>query len=146
FTTTSTGSTTCIQGQQLVLKDESQLLTLQQGLSGQESALDKLISSAAASTGTASTGKAATGTAPTAAAPAGRPRRAGPPPPGPLQQDRPRLPRPAVVAGPRRWLSALPSWPLTSPRSMLPTLIWCSPNNSSARPRSSARSPGWSAR
>jgi len=71
LTTTSTGSTTCIQGQQLVLKDESQLLTLQQGLSGQESALDKLISSAAASTGTASTGKAATGTAPTAAAPAG---------------------------------------------------------------------------
>ena len=70
FSTTATGPTTCIQDQQLVLRDESQLLTVQQGLSTQESALDKLITKATTSTG-ASTGKASTGTAPIAAAPAG---------------------------------------------------------------------------
>jgi trimeric autotransporter adhesin len=70
FSTTSTGSTTCIPQQQLVLHDESRLLTLQQGLSTQESSLDKLITRAAASTGS-STGKTSTGTAPIAAAPAG---------------------------------------------------------------------------
>jgi RND family efflux transporter MFP subunit len=47
----------------LVLRDESQLLTLQQGLSGQETALDKLITNIAASTATASAGKTATGAA-----------------------------------------------------------------------------------
>jgi trimeric autotransporter adhesin len=69
FTSAPTAlSTTCIQAQHLVLGDETQLLTLQQGLSGQETALDKLLTSAAASTGTASTGKAPTGTAPTGTA------------------------------------------------------------------------------
>jgi multidrug resistance efflux pump len=68
LTTTRTGpSVSCAQAQQLVLNDESQLLTLEQGLSGQETALDTLITSAVASTGTASTGK----TAPTGTASAG---------------------------------------------------------------------------
>jgi multidrug efflux pump subunit AcrA (membrane-fusion protein) len=59
LTTTGTGpSVSCAQAQQLVLNDQSQLLTLEQGLSGQETALDTLITSAVASTGTASTGKA----------------------------------------------------------------------------------------
>jgi multidrug efflux pump subunit AcrA (membrane-fusion protein) len=69
FTSAPTAlSTTCIQAQHLVLGDETQLLTLQQGLSGQETALDKLLTTAAASTGTASTGRAPTGTAPTGTA------------------------------------------------------------------------------
>jgi multidrug resistance efflux pump len=63
LTTASTGQpTTCIQGQQAVLKGESQLLALQQGLSGQETALDKLLTSSASSTGTAGTGTTSTGT------------------------------------------------------------------------------------
>jgi multidrug resistance efflux pump len=63
LTTTAGGQpTTCIQGQQVVLKDESRLLTLQQGLSGQEAALDKLLTSSASSTGTSSTSPTSTGT------------------------------------------------------------------------------------
>ena len=54
-------SNTCMQIQQLVLRDESHLFTLQQGLSGQETALDKLLA-AASSAGTSSAGKASTGT------------------------------------------------------------------------------------
>jgi multidrug resistance efflux pump len=54
--------TTCIQGQQVVLKDESQLLTLQQGLSGQEAALDTLLTSSASSTGTSSNSPTSAGT------------------------------------------------------------------------------------
>jgi RND family efflux transporter MFP subunit len=49
--------TTCAQAQQLVLNDESQLFALQQGVSGQVSALDKLITRSA--TGTGSAGPAA---------------------------------------------------------------------------------------
>ena len=49
--------TTCAQAQQLVLNDESQLFALQQGVSGQASALDKLITRSA--TGTGSAGPAA---------------------------------------------------------------------------------------
>ncbi len=45
--------TTCAQAQQLVLSDESQLFSLQQGVSGKVSALDQLITSAA-STATSS--------------------------------------------------------------------------------------------
>ena len=68
LTTTRTGPpVSCTQAQQLVLNDESQLLTLEQGVSGQETVLDKLITSAVASTGTAATGK----TAPTGTASAG---------------------------------------------------------------------------
>jgi multidrug efflux pump subunit AcrA (membrane-fusion protein) len=55
--------TTCTQAQHLVLNDESQLFTLEQGVSGQETALDKLITSAAAPIGTAGTGTASSGTA-----------------------------------------------------------------------------------
>jgi len=56
-TATPTGpSTTCVQAQQVVLRDESQLFDLQRGLSGQETALDKLLTSSASSTGTASAG------------------------------------------------------------------------------------------
>ena len=66
LTTTAGGQpTTCIQGQQVVLKDESRLLTLQQGLSGQEAALDKLLTSSASSTGTTSTSPTSTGTSST---------------------------------------------------------------------------------
>jgi HlyD family secretion protein len=66
LTTTAGGQpTTCIQVQQVVLKDESQLLTLQQGLSGQEATLDKLLTSSASSTGTSSTGTSSTGTSST---------------------------------------------------------------------------------
>ena len=61
FNTTSTRPATCIQAQQLVLRDESQLLTLQLGMSSQEAALDQLITSAEASTGAASAGKSSTG-------------------------------------------------------------------------------------
>ena len=61
LTTTAGGQpTTCIQGQQVVLKDESRLLTLQQGLSGQEATLDKLLTSSASSTGTTSTSPTST--------------------------------------------------------------------------------------
>lgn len=53
-TGTATGaSTTCAQAQQLVLAEESHLFTLQQGLSDQEAALDKLLASSAATAGTA---------------------------------------------------------------------------------------------
>jgi hypothetical protein len=67
FTTTSSGPATCVQAQQLVLGDETQLFTLQQRLSGQESALDKLISSSAASTGATGAGTPSVGKAATAA-------------------------------------------------------------------------------
>ncbi len=64
-TTTPSGpSATCPQAQQLVLSDESKLFALQQGLFGQETALDKLLTSAAASTGTTPAGKTSTGTTP----------------------------------------------------------------------------------
>ena len=64
-TTTPNGpSATCPQAQQLVLSDESKLFALQQGLFGQETALDKLLTSAAASTGTTPAGKTSTGTTP----------------------------------------------------------------------------------
>ena len=57
-------STTCLQAQQLVLTDQSQLLTLQQGLSGQMLALDKLLNSAASSTaGTTTAATTSTGAA-----------------------------------------------------------------------------------
>jgi len=62
----------CIQAQQLVLKDESQLLGLQQGLAGQEMSLDKLITTAEASTTTTSKGKTPIATASTGAASAGK--------------------------------------------------------------------------
>ena len=72
LTTTAGGQpTTCIQGQQVVLKDESQLLTLQQGLSGQEAALDKLLTSSASSTGTSSTSPTSTGTSSAGTSPIG---------------------------------------------------------------------------
>ena len=62
-TTTPSGpAATCPQAQQLVLSDESKLFALQQGLFGQETALDKLLTSAAASTGTTPAG-VASGTA-----------------------------------------------------------------------------------
>jgi len=64
-TTTPSGpAATCPQAQQLVLSDESKLFALQQGLFGQETALDKLLTSAAASTGTTPAGKTSTGTTP----------------------------------------------------------------------------------
>ena len=64
WTTSPAGpSTTCIHVQQLVLRDESHLFTLQQGLSGQVTALDKLLVSSASSTGTVSAGTASAGTA-----------------------------------------------------------------------------------
>jgi RND family efflux transporter MFP subunit len=62
FTTRSSRPATCVQRQHLVLGDEMQLFALQQHVSTQEGALDKLITSATASTGKASTGKAPTGT------------------------------------------------------------------------------------
>ena len=72
LTTTAGGQpATCIQGQQVVLKDESRLLTLQQGLSGQEAALDKLLTSSASSTGTSSTSPTSTGTSSTGTSPTG---------------------------------------------------------------------------
>jgi RND family efflux transporter MFP subunit len=61
-----------MQAQQLVLRDETQLLGLQQGLSGQENSLDKLLttfasapatSASGASTGTAAAGATSAGTA-----------------------------------------------------------------------------------
>jgi RND family efflux transporter MFP subunit len=64
-------STTCIQAQQTVLNDESQLFTLQKGLSGQETALDKLLTSSASSIAPTSAGKTSTATASTATASAG---------------------------------------------------------------------------
>jgi multidrug efflux pump subunit AcrA (membrane-fusion protein) len=64
-------SSACIQAQQLVLSDESALFTLQQGLSGQESALDKLLTSAATSAGTSSTGTVSAGKASAGTAVAG---------------------------------------------------------------------------
>ena len=79
LTTTAGGQpATCIQGQQVVLKDESRLLTLQQGLSGQEAALDKLLTSTGTSstsptpTGTSSAGTSPTGTSPTGTTSAGK--------------------------------------------------------------------------
>jgi trimeric autotransporter adhesin len=66
-------SDSCTQAQRLVLKDESQLLTLEQGLSAQETALDRLITSAVASTGTTPTGTASNGTASAGTATAGSP-------------------------------------------------------------------------
>jgi multidrug resistance efflux pump len=73
LTTTAGGRpATCIQGQQVVLKDESRLLTLQQGLSGQEAALDKLLTSSASSTGTSSTSPTSTGTSSAGRSPTGR--------------------------------------------------------------------------
>jgi multidrug efflux pump subunit AcrA (membrane-fusion protein) len=63
-TATSTDtSTNCAQAQQTVLLDESHLFTLQQGLAGQETALNKLLASHATSTGTAAAGTTAGGTA-----------------------------------------------------------------------------------
>ena len=59
-TATSTDtSTNCAQAQQTVLLDESHLFTLQQGMAGQETALNKLLASHATSTGTASAGTTA---------------------------------------------------------------------------------------
>jgi HlyD family secretion protein len=82
-TASNAPSVSCAQAQQLVLNDESHLLALEQGLAGQEKALDALITRAVASTGTTSPGTAsngtasasktaATGTAATGAASAGR--------------------------------------------------------------------------
>ena len=68
-TATSTDtSTNCAQAQQTVLLDESHLFTLQQGMAGQETALNKLLASHATSTGTASAGTTAGVTASAAAA------------------------------------------------------------------------------
>jgi multidrug resistance efflux pump len=73
LTTTRTGPTaSCSQTQLLVLNNESRLLTLEQDLSSQETALDRLINSAAASVGAASTETSATGTASAGNSPATR--------------------------------------------------------------------------
>jgi RND family efflux transporter MFP subunit len=70
-TVASAGPATCIQAQQLVLRDESQLLVLQQGLSGQETALDRLLTSFASTSPTTSTTKTSTGAAAAGSASAG---------------------------------------------------------------------------
>jgi trimeric autotransporter adhesin len=70
-TVASAGPATCIQAQQLVLRDESQLLVLQQGLSGQETALDRLLTSFASTSPTTSTTKTSTGAASAGSASAG---------------------------------------------------------------------------
>jgi RND family efflux transporter MFP subunit len=67
----SAGPSTCIQAQQLVLRDESQLLVLQQGLSGQETSLDRLLTTIASTSTTPSTTRSATGAAAAGSASAG---------------------------------------------------------------------------
>ena len=71
WTVASAGPSACIQAQQLVLRDESQLLVLQQGLSGQETSLDRLLTTFASTSATTSTTRAATGAAAAGSASAG---------------------------------------------------------------------------